>query len=450
SCCNPASKIATPRIDALAREGVLATDAHAPASVCSPTRYGLLTGRYAWRGRLQRGVVAPWGAPILEEDRLNLAGFLRDQGYSTGCFGKWHLGWDWPTKDGKAPKPVNGGPTNVNFRRRIGGGPIDRGFDTYFGVDLPNFPPYCFIDQDRTVGIPQRHVEREGQINRPGPVIDGWKQEEILPKVIDRAAAWIREQARSTKPFFAYIPLTSPHYPLVPTDGWQGKSGAGVYGDFVQQTDHHVGQILDALEGASSNTLVIFTSDNGAEPGEVEVGAYERIFRYGHDGRGGWRGVKRDNWEGGHRVPFVARWPGVLRAGSRSGQTICLTDLMATMAHRCGKLLPDNAAEDSFDMLPALQGRPTPRRNIGTVHQKSSGGWGLRLGDWVYIDSPSGNDNGRGEPASLAPPPHGQAVELFNLATDPAQRENRAASEPRRVATMKRRLDELRARGRSR
>jgi arylsulfatase A len=450
SCCNSQSKIATPHIDRLAREGVLATDAHAPASVCSPTRYGLLTGRYAWRGRLQRGVVSPWGAPILEENRVNLASFLRERGYATGCFGKWHLGWDWQTVDGKAPKPVNAGPTNVNFRRRIGGGPVDRGFDTYFGVDLPNFPPYCFIDQDRTVGIPDRHVEREGLINRPGPVIDGWRQEDILPAVARRASEWIREKARSNQPFFAYVPLTSPHYPLVPTDDWKGKSGAGIYGDFVQQTDFHVGEIVDAIGKAAPNTLVIFTSDNGPEPGEVEVGAYERILRFGHDGRGGFRGVKRDNWEGGHRVPFLARWPNRLRPGSRTDQTICLTDLLATMATLHGASLPHNAGEDSFDMLPALLGRPTPRRHVGTVHQKASGGFGLRQGDWVFIDSPSGNDNGRGEPVSLAAPPHGQEAELFDLKSDPAQRVNRAADQPGRVAAMRRRLNQLRESGRSR
>lgn len=450
SCTNPQSKIPTPNVDRLAREGVLCTDAHAPGSVCSPTRYGLLTGRYAWRGRLQRGVVAPWGPPILEQERVNLATLLRDAGYATGCFGKWHLGWDWPTKDGLAPKGVNAGPTNVNFRRRIGGGPVDRGFDTFFGVDLPNFPPYCFIDQDRTVGIPQRHVEKEGLINRPGPVVDGWRQENILPEVARRASEWIAEQARSRRPFFAYVPLTSPHYPLVPTDAWRGRSGAGIYGDFVMQTDHHVGEIVAALGAAAQNTLVVFTSDNGPEPGEVEVGAYERILRYGHDGRGGFRGVKRDVWEGGHRVPFIARWPSKLRAGTRSDQTLCLTDFLATMSTLLGKELPENAGEDSFDMLPALQGRPTARRRIGTVYQKGSGGLALRQGDWVFIDSPSGNDNGRGEPASLAGPTHSLPVELFNLKSDPAQRRNRASDEPGRVHAMRRQLAQLKANGRSR
>jgi len=449
-CQNPASRIPTPCIDRLAREGVRATDAHAPASVCSPTRYGLLTGRYAWRGRLPRGVVAPWGPPILEEDRPNLATMLRGHGYATGCFGKWHLGWDWPTKDGKPPKGVQDGPTNVDFRRRIGGGPVDRGFDTYFGVDLPNFPPYCYIEQDRTVGIPTRHVVREGLINRPGPILDDWRQEDILPTVARRAGDWIAEQVEAHRPFLAYVPLTSPHYPLVPSAAWRGRTAVGEYGDFVAQTDHHVGEIVSALGKAADDTLVIFTSDNGPEPGEVAVGAYERIFKYGHDGRGGLRGVKRDNWEGGHRVPFVARWPRALRSGSVVHGTLNLLDIPAMMAGLLGEPLPDGAFEDAFDCLPVLRGGQSERRRAGTVHAKASGSFALRLGDWVFIDAPSGNDNGRGEPPALAPTPHGQPVELFHLPTDPAQRRNRAAEEPARVRSMRRRLEEIRSRGRTR
>ena len=203
-CYNPASKIPTPHLDGLAREGVRATDAHAPASVCSPTRYAMLTGRYAWRGLLKSGVVAPWGPPILERDRLNAAQLLRNHGYQTACFGKWHLGWSWSTKDGAPPKDVNAGPSNVDFSRPIGDGPTTRGFETYFGVDAPNFPPYCFLEGDRTVGMPNLHTEKVGQINRPGPILPGWRLENILPEVGRRAVAWLERASQNRKPFFLF------------------------------------------------------------------------------------------------------------------------------------------------------------------------------------------------------------------------------------------------------
>jgi arylsulfatase A len=453
SCYNPASKIPTPALDQLAREGVRATDAHAPASVCSPTRYALLTGRYAWRGLLKNGVVAPWGKSILERDRLNLALLLRGHGYATACFGKWHLGWSWTTKDGAPPKGVNAGPTNVDLTKRIGDGPTERGFDYYFGVDLPNFPPYCFIENDRTVGVPTRHTEKEGQINRPGPVLDGWKLEEILPEVGKRAIGWLERASQESKPFFLYLPLTSPHFPIVPSPEWQGRTKAGAYGDFVAQTDAVVGDVLATLRrlGKDKDTLVIFTSDNGPEvAGEVGVGAYERIEKFGHDSRGGLRGVKRDMWEGGHRVPFLARWPGPLRPGSVCNELICHVDLLATVAELLVAELPEDAAEDSVDLLPALLGKPGKRRPISTVHQAASGKFAVRRGDWVFIDAPSGNDNGKGEPEALRPrPPHALTGELFSLKDDPAEQANRYAEQPGRVNELKTLLEKAKSEGRT-
>ncbi|MBB6048821.1 sulfatase family protein [Armatimonas rosea] len=454
SCYNPASKIPTPHLDALAREGVRATDSHAPASVCSPTRYAMLTGRYAWRGLLKNGVVAPWGKPILERERLNLATLLRSHGYATGCFGKWHLGLGWETKDGAPPKGVNAGPTNVDLTKRIADGPLERGFDTYFGVDLPNFPPYCFIEGDHTVGVPTRHTEKEGQINRPGPILEGWKLEEILPTVAQRTVAWLEKVSKDTeKPFFLYLPLTSPHFPIVPSKEWQGRTKAGPYGDFVAQTDAVVGDVLAALKrlGREKDTLVIFTSDNGPEvAAEVGIGAYERIEKFHHDSRGGLRGVKRDMWEGGHRVPFIARWPGKIRPGSECKETICHVDLLATVAGILGTKLPLNAGEDSVDLLPALQGKPGKRRTIPTVHQAASGKFAIRKGDWVFIDAPSGNDNGKGEPEALRPsPPHNLPGELFSLKDDPAERTNRYAERPELVRELKALLERAKSEGRT-
>lgn len=439
SCYNPQSKIPTPHLDQLAREGVRATDAHAPASVCSPTRYAMLTGRYAWRGLLKSGVVAPWGKSILERDRLNLPLLLRGYGYTTGCFGKWHLGWSWPE--------------NRDFTKPIGDGPTARGFDAYFGVDLPNFPPYCFIENDRTVGIPSLHVEKAEQLNRPGPILPGWKLEDILPEVSRRAVGWLEKVSKDSKPFFLYLPLTSPHFPIVPSKEWRGKTQAGAYGDFVAQTDAVVGEVLAALKrlGCEKDTLVIFTSDNGPEVAtEVKPGAYERLTLSQHDSRGGLRGVKRDTWEGGHRVPFIARWPGKLRPGSECRETICHVDLMATIANLLGAELPEDAAEDSVDLLPALQGKPGKRRTVPTIHHTGDGKFAIRDGDWVFIDAPSGENNGaNGEPPALRPAPHHQPGELFSLKDDPREQTNRYAQEPRKVAELKAKLERAKADGRT-
>src|ERR1051325_228883 len=245
-CYNKDSKIPTPNLDKLATQGMRFTDAHSPSAVCSPTRYGLLTGRYPFRSPLKKGVVAPWGAPIIEQDRLTLPEMLRRAGLRPALIGKWHRGWTWATKDGKAAASGKDSLSNVDFTKPIANGPTTRGFDYYFGVDLPNFPPYCFIENDRTLGIPS--VKSTLEINRPGPMLPGWKQVEILPEQSRRCVKYIEEAAKEAKPFFLYVPLTSPHYPVVPAKEFQGKSKAGDYGDFVAQTDAVVGDILRALE----------------------------------------------------------------------------------------------------------------------------------------------------------------------------------------------------------
>ncbi|CAN5499610.1 hypothetical protein BH10PLA2_BH10PLA2_04460 [soil metagenome] len=310
-CYNKHSKIPTPNLDRLAREGMRFTDAHAPSSVCSPTRYALLTGRYAWRSRLQRGVLLQYDPPLIAADRLTVPSLLKQHGYATACVGKWHLGWDWP-------KPGPGG--KRDFTQAVRNGPTTRGFDSYFGTDIPNFPPYCFVENDHTIGLPTEPITlgKDG-FNRPGVKLPGWKLIDILPALEKRAVSVIEAAAKKDQPFFLYLPLTSPHYPIVPTADFQGKSGAGAYGDFVMQTDAVVGQVLDALDrtGAAKNTLVIFTSDNGPEvTNEVKPGVYDRLKQYGHASIGELRGAKRDTWEGGERGPAIARGLGkILAAG---------------------------------------------------------------------------------------------------------------------------------------
>ncbi len=449
-CYNPASKIPTPNLDRLAKEGMQFTDAHSPSAVCTPTRYGLLTGRYAWRTRLQRGVLGPFGAPLIAENQLTVPGLLRAQGYATACIGKWHLGWSWP-------KPGDG--DKRDFTRPILDGPTTRGFDQYFGTDVPNYPPYCFLENDRTVGIPsvEAPVGRDS-FNRPGPMLPDWKLVEVLPALEKRAVEHIEKAAKGGKPFFLYLPLTSPHFPVVPSAAFKGTSRVGEYGDFVRQTDQVVGRILDALKksGVAGNTLVIFTCDNGPEiTGEVKPGAYDRLKEFGHASMGTLRGAKRDVWEGGHRVPFLARWPGTIPAGAVCDETICHVDLMATLAAVLDVKLPADAGVDSVNSLPALRGekRSAPLREA-TVHHSGQGRFAIRRGDWVLILAPTGDDNGKnGEPAwfqtARGYKAHSEAGELYNLAQDPTQKDNRYAAESGKVKELVALLDRYVADGRS-
>jgi len=457
-CYNQASKIPTPNLDRLAGEGTRFTDAHAPNSVCTPTRYAILTGRYSWRSRLQRGVLGPWDKPLIAADRMTVASLLRQNGYRTACIGKWHLGWNWPTTDGQPASSRTNRLSNVDFTKPVADGPITRGFDYYFGVDLPNYPPYCFIENEHAVGIPS--VPDSGVkdlFNRPGPMVPGWKLVNILPEVTRRAVQWIEDSAKTGKPFFLYLPLTSPHYPIVPAPEFQGKSQAGDYGDYVFQTDWTVGRVLEALQraGVAENTLVIFTSDNGPEVVEIKPGAYDRIREYQHYSMGELRGVKRDAWEGGHRVPFLARWPGRIAAGGVSDETMCHVDFMATTAAMIGAKLPDNAAEDSINVLPILLGgkHAGPAREATVLHS-GNGKFAIRQGDWVLIDAPTGDDNGKmGEPQwwkdERSYTKHDQPGELFNVRDDRPQRRNQFAEHPEVVRELKTLLEKYKRDGRS-
>lgn len=449
-CYNPASKIPTPNIDRLAREGARFTDAHAPSAVCTPTRYALLTGRYAWRTRLQRNVLGPFSQPLIGEKQLTVPAMLRAQGYATACIGKWHLGWGWA-------KPGDGG--NRDFTKPIPEGPTTRGFDLYFGTDVPNYPPYCFLENDRTVGIPSADapVGRDS-FNIAGPMLPGWKLVDVLPGLEKQAVEYVAKAAKSDKPFFLYLPLTSPHYPVVPAAEFKGKSKAGDFGDFVVQTDHVVGAVLDALKktGVAEKTLVILTSDNGPEiTGEVQPGAYDRLKDFGHASMGPLRGAKRDAWEGGHRVPFIARWPGKIKAGTECDETVCNVDLMATLAALLDVKLPADAGADSVNVLPALLGekRKRPLREA-TVHHSGQGKFAIRKGNWVLIFAPTGDDNRKqGEPdwfrMDRGYRAHTEAGELFDLLTDPTQKDNLYAAKPETVKELSALMERYVTEGRS-
>lgn len=452
-CYNAKSKIPTPNLDRLASEGMRFTDAHAPTSVCTPTRYAILTGRYSWRTRLQRNVLGPWDKPLIAEDRLTVASLLKQNGYTTAAIGKWHLGLSWQTKDGKAPGMGESRLSNVDYTKPVTDGPTTHGFDHYFGVNVPNYPPYCFIENNQTVGIPSvPDTGREGGFNIPGPMLPGWKLVNILPELTKHAVQYVESAAKSGKPFFLFFPLTSPHFPVVPASEFKGKSGAGDFGDFVVQTDWTVGQVLDVLKraGVADNTLVIFTSDNGPEiTGEVKPGAYDRVKEFHHYSMGELRGAKRDAWEGGHRVPFIARWPGNIEAGKVSDATICHVDFMATVAAILDVKLSDSAAVDSFSWLPVFKGGKPLRE--ATVHHSASGKFAIRKGDWVFIDAKTGDDNKepewfRQERGVVVDDQPGQ---LFNVKEDLAERQNHYADKPEIVSDLKALLEQYKHEGRS-
>ncbi len=418
-------KIPTPAIDRLAAQGMRFTDGHSSSGVCSPSRYTLLTGRYHWRTRLQSGIVDTFGPPLIAPDRLTIAGLAKQHGYRTACIGKWHLGWDWArrTEDG-------GRKTEIDYTKPIAGGPITRGFDSYFGTDVPNWPPYCFIENDRTVGLPTESLPAELLKNhlasKPGPMRPGWKLEEILPSLEKRACDFIADAAAKPEPFLLYMPLTAPHTPLSVAPEWRGKSGLGVYADFVMQTDATVGHVLEALErsGAASNTLVFFTSDNGCAH---YIGVPD-LEAKGHFPSGPLRGYKTSVWEGGHRVPYVVRWPGVVAAGTVCTQLVHQADVMATLADVLGARLPESAGEDSFSLLPLLKGADQPIRRHA-ISCGANGTPGLRSEGWKYIPG--------GKP------------QLYHLAADVAETNNLAAAEPARLAALRELLEKLITDGRS-
>ncbi len=442
---NPDSTLTTPNLDKLAAEGMYFTDAHSGSAVCTPTRYGILTGRYAWRSRLQKSVLWAWDEPLIESGRLTVGTFLRQNGYSTAAIGKWHLGWDWPTTDhSKINDSIAPGVYNsqkrrafakkVDFSQKIQGGPVSRGFDYYFGDDVPNFPPYCFIENDKTVGIPS--VQKpDSMFGAPGPMAEGWKLSAVMPAITMKARDYIKAPAginpfkkRKDHPFLLYFALTAPHTPIAPSEEFLGKSKAGAYGDYVQEVDWTVGQIMKALKesGQEENTFVIFTSDNGSprRDGTNMGGPVNSVLKYGHNPSYIFRGIKSDSWEGGHHIPFIARWPGKIKPGTKTDEVICLTDFLATCADIIGVELPENAGEDSYSLLPVLlnQELKEPLREA-TIHHSIDGSFSVRKGKWKLILAPG--SGGWSQPNNMkAMKEKLPLVQLYDLSQDVEEMQN--------------------------
>jgi arylsulfatase A-like enzyme len=456
-CLNPDGKIATPNLDKLAAGGMKFTDAHTPSAVCTPTRYGVLTGRYNWRTKLQSGVLGGLSPRLIEPGRLTVAQMLKDEGYATACIGKWHLGMDWAKHEGKVVEELNiekpDQVWSVDFTKPIANGPNAVGFDYYFGIAASlDMVPYTFIENNHVTKVPVKEVafpmmtDREnGGMTRKGPAAEGFEAVDVLPTLAGMASGWIASSAKQKPPFFLYLPLNAPHTPINPLPEWKGKSGLNAYGDFVMQVDAAVGEVLAALQeaGVAGNTLVIFTSDNGCSP----QAKFDELRAKGHDPSGGFRGHKADIFEGGHRVPFIVRWPGKVKAGASSAQTVCLTDFMATAAEITGAKLPAGAAEDSVSLLPELLGTDGPRRTALVSHS-INGSFAIREGNWkLCLCAGSG---GWSAPRPGAAEENGlPADQLYDLAADRAEQKNVAAEHPEIVRRLAEMLDKTIADGRS-
>ena len=425
--CYGAEKIPTPNMDRLAREGVRFTDAHSSSAVCTPSRYSVVTGRYCWRTRLKAGVFGGFSPPLIEPERLTVASMLKKVGYAAAAVGKWHLGLGWECRDGEA-EPWGDG-FNIDYSRPLTGGPLVLGFDYFFGISGSlDMPPYCFIENDHTFGIPDREKHPYNPQQRKGLMVPDWRDDLVDVTFAQRAVDFIESHvARSPDtPFFLYLTPSAPHRPCVPPDFAQGASQAGPRGDMVCVVDWVLGQVDSALQrlGIAEDTLLFLTSDNGAR-----LTCYDGND-YGHRSCGPWRGQKADIWEGGHREPFIVRWPGKIAPGTTCDQTVCLADFMATCAAIVGTDLPEGAAEDSFNMLPALLGQETDKPvREAIVHHSIDGTFAIRKGPWKLIMGLG--SRGFSEPRRLEPEPGGPPGQLYNLEEDPTESRNLWADRPR-------------------
>ena len=459
-CLNPGGKIKTPSLDRLAIGGMIFTDAHSGSAVCSPTLYGIITGRYSWRTRLQNGVLGGLSPRLIEPGRLTVADLLKKNGYRTAVIGKWHLGMDWmklPDKDvAESSVETREQVRNVDFTKPIKNGPTAVGFDYYFGISASlDMVPYAFIHNDRVTKQPTEDRDfvmmtgRDTPRSRLGPAAPGFTAEEVLPTFTRKAVEYIGQRASDAKrgkPFFLYLPLNSPHTPIAPTAEWLGKSGVSPYADFVMQTDWSIGQLMKALDrhGLVENTLFIVASDNGSSP----QARPEELEAKGHFSNHPFRGGKADIYDGGHHVPFIARWPAKVKAGGKSDQVTCLADFMATAADIIGAKLPANAAEDSVSILPALLGQDKAPLREAIVHHSINGSFSIRQGNWKLELCP-------GSGGWSAPKPNVNdtsklpLIQLYNLATDIGENNNVQAEHPEIVARLTKLLEKYVADGRS-
>jgi len=440
SYLNNQSKINTPNIDKLAQEGISFNDAHSNSAVCTPTRYGILTGRYAWRTWMKSGVLWSYDKPLINSKRETVASLLKKQGYNTACIGKWHLGLDWA-------KDKNG---KIDFNKPINGTPNDIGFDEFYGITASlDIPPYFYIKNRQITAT------RIDTINgttgkgfwRKGPIGNDFKHDEVLPHLTKKATEYIQKNADKREPFFLYFPLPAPHTPILPTPKFRGKSKAGEYGDFVLMVDDVVKQIEEILKekGIDNNTLIVFTSDNGFAP----AANLQEQLNFGHHPSYNMRGHKADIFEGGHRIPFIVKWPRKIKAGTYSAETVCLTDLMMTVGAIVNEKIADNSAEDSFNILPVLLGEKIEKPiREATIHHSIEGVFSIRQGNWKLIFGPG--SGGWSYPVPKAARKLNLPLyQLYNLKDDISEKNNVAYKHPELVQKLTKLMEQYVKNGRS-
>lgn len=447
SCLNPRAAWKTAAFDRLSAEGLTFTDAHSASAVCTPSRYSILTGRYNWRSRLKHGVLGGYSPPLVEEGRSTVASMLRGAGYRTGCVGKWHLGMEWGRMASRAAAeaPDYGVTEGIDYAAPIASGPTTRGFDTFFGIAASlDMPPYVYIENDRVTALPDHETEDTGmRFWRKGPTAPDFRHEEVLPRLADKALKLI--DAWAGGPFFLYVPLPAPHTPILPVGDFAGASKTTPYGDFVLMCDGVVARILAKLEklAIADNTIVVYTSDNGCSP----MADYAALARFGHNPSHVFRGTKADIYEGGHRIPLLVRWPAGISAGSRSAETVCLTDLYATMAEIVGHVPAEDAAEDSVSNLSLWRGLAVGPLREATVHHSIDGSFSIRKGRFKLELCPG--SGGWSYPRPGEEPPGSPAFQLYDLEADVGERQNVIADHPTVAAELAALLSRYVTEGRS-
>jgi arylsulfatase A-like enzyme len=434
SCLNEASRIRTTHLDALAGRGMIFRDAHASSAVCTPSRYSILTGRYNWRSWLKQSVLDGYGRPLVDPGRMTVASLLSSQGYHTACVGKWHLGWQWGLRPGQFADPGDA----IDFAQPIQGGPCDVGFDHFFGISASlDMPPYVYVEDDKVTALPEAKCPGNDDAKgfwRGGWIAPDFRHEQVLDVLADRACDYIRARAQTSQPFFLYLPLNAPHTPILPGEGFVGQSGTNAYGDFCLHVDDVVGRVRGALvdAGLEEDTILIFTSDNGCSP----RADFEELAALGHHPSHVFRGHKADIYEGGHRIPLLVQWPGGISPGAACDETICLSDLLATMADLLGVALPDDAGEDSVSHLPLWLSRPTrsPLREA-TVQSSIDGSLCIRRRRWKL-------EMCAGSAGWSWPRPGGQCeglppMQLYDLEADVSETRNVAQDHPEVVVELR-------------
>jgi arylsulfatase A len=449
---NKDCKFPTPHLDQMVADGVKFTDSHTSSSVCTPTRYGIVTGRYAWRTSLKRGVTHGLTEHLIEDGRTTVASYLKSKNYTTAVVGKWHMGMDWTSNDGKKLKKTG---TNLDTSAAIKNGPNAFGFDYYFGISASlNMDPHAFIENDKLLGdlmhIPNDKDVRKffGQGGKAGWVDKNFKRDAVMQTFTDKAIAWMETTHKkdAKKPFFLYFPLNAPHSPIVPSDTFKGKSKLAPHGDFCMDVDNTVGQIISAVEkmGISENTLIVFTADNGVSP----QAKLEPMEAKGHFSSYIYRGLKGTLYEGGHRVPFIVKWPKVIKKAFETDYLNCTTDLLATLVDIHGEKLPENAGEDSVSFLPLLKGvKKTDADRDAIIHHSDAGVFSLRKGKWKIIFDEKGGSR-RTDPKDK-PVINPGKIQLFDMVKDIEESTNIATSNPNVVKELSQLMGKLLADGRS-